>query len=171
MAIESDKYLVWSTEAHFYLPTAVLIQEKLGKNLENELGQDEDDGQVEENNFLEECMWFIKDFCLEYTVSYNNVLSRNQLEYLLATNENEERLSLRRAYVELVRYAFNDEGDLVGVQTGLNVIKGQITPLEELRGRRELSSRLERILHRSGLLFKGERVWEIPTDAVRGTDY
>jgi hypothetical protein len=161
----------WNTEAHFYLPTSVLIQEKAGIDLSGELGQDNDNGLLEANIFLEDCMNFIKDFIINDSVTHDLILLRNQVEYLIASNTNEERLALRRAYVELVKYSFNDEGDLVGRQTGLNVVKGQITPLEELRGRRELSGKLERILHNSGLYYKGNRAWLVPDTAIRGTDY
>ena len=164
--ITKDNYMSWDSTAHFYLPTDELIQAKLNINLEVELGS-----ETEKNLFLEDAMWFIKDYLISYGEQQAVTSNTRKIEYMLANNSNNERLSLQRAYVEFVRYAKNDEGDMVSLQTGLNLIKGQIVPINELRGRIELSGRLERILRNSGLLYGGVRTWTIPTDAVYGTDY
>lgn len=166
MAIENNNYMTWDTEAHFYLPTDELIQAKLNVNLEVELGS-----ETEKNLFLEDAMWFIKDYVLSVVNPTDMVSNTKKIEYLAASNVQNERLSLQRAYIEFVRYAKNDEGDMVSLQTGINLIKGQIVPIDELRGRRELSGRLERILRNSGLLYGGVRTWTIPDTAVYGTDY
>ena len=166
MAIENNNYMSWDTEAHFYLPTDELIQTKLNINLEVELGS-----EIEKNLFLEDAMWFIKDYLTAYGNQSDITNNERKIEYLVAMNDRKERSSLQRAFVEFVRYAKNDEGDMVSLQTGLNLIKGQIVPIDELRGRRELSGRLERILRNSGLLYGGVRTWVIPEDAVYGTDY
>jgi len=166
MAILNDNYLTWDTEAHFYLPSAELIQDKLNLNLEVMLGS-----EVEAQLYLEDAMWFIKDYIINYGNDWNRTTSTRKIEYALALNESQERLSLKRAFVEFVRYAKNDEGDMVSLQTGLNLIAGQIVPIEELRGRKELSGRLERILKNSYMLYSGSRAWSIPSTAVYGVDY
>ena len=171
MAIKEDKYMTYDYENHIYIPTDELFLDKLGKNLEVELGQNEDDGARESLNFRTDMAYFIKDFALEYTQSCDIVNTRMQIEYDIAQDYNFQRRDLQRAYVEFARYAFNDEGDLVGLQSGVSLIKGQIVPVEQLRGRVELSSRLERILRQSGIWYKGTRAWTLETDLVYGVDY
>lgn len=166
MAIENDTYMVYDYDIHNYTFTNKLIQDKLNENLELKLG-----GTLQANIFREDVMNFIKDFIVDYGISYNKKETRQQIEWLIADNFDGEREALQRAYVEFIRYAFNDEGDMLGIQTGLNVIKGQVVDVEKLRGDIELSSRLTRVLRNSKLLFKGQRVWYVPDDAVYGTDY
>jgi hypothetical protein len=166
MAITNDTYMKYNYAIHAYTFTNRLIQDKLNVDLVDRLN-----GTNEANTFREDVMYFIKDFLVDYGVSYNINETRKQIEWLIADNFDGERTAIQRAYVEFVRYALNDEGDLLGVQTGLNVIKGQIVDIEKLRGDIELSSRLTRVLRNSKLLFKGQRMWTLPEDAVYGTDY
>jgi len=166
MAILNDKFMTWDDDAHFYLPSAELMQNKLNLNLQKTLG-----GETEARLFLEDTMWFIKDYIVAYGDNRDVKITTRKIEYDTANDDNHQRRDLQRAYVEFVRYAKNDEGDMVSLQTGINLIKGQIVPIDELRGRRELSGRLERILRNSGLLYGGIRTWTIPTEAVYGTDY
>lgn len=164
--ITQDNYMTYDFTKHMYIPTQELIQEKLNINLVEELG-----GENEKNNFLEDCAYFVKDFCLHYGITNDISKRRQQIEWIIFKNANQERDYLQRAYVEYVRYAINDEGDLVGTQTGLNVVQGQVLSVNELRGRRELSSRLERTLKNGGLLFRGRFVFDIPTTDQYGVDY
>jgi len=166
MAIVNDNLMSWDTDAHFYLPTDELIQQKLKINLEVMLG-----GETEKNLFLEDAMWFIKDFLIAYGDRWDISNNTRKIEYEVANDDNNQRRDLQRAFVEFVRYAKNDEGDMVSLQTGINLIKGQIVPIDELRGRRELSGRLERILRNSNLLYGGRRTYSIPIEAVYGVDY
>ena len=166
MATSNDKYMVYDLDIHTYRFTNVLIEEKLNIKLDVELN-----GSKEADAFREDVMYFIKDFCINYTNSWDYNTTRQQIEWTIFNNSNGEREYLQRAYVEVVRYAINDEGDLVGIQSGVNTINGTITPIDELRGSRELSGRLERILRISGLLFIGNRAWLVPTEDVYGTDY
>lgn len=163
--VTTNKYMTYSYEYHMYIPTSVLLNDKLNYDMAKTIGE------KEANLWLEEIAWFIKDFCIAYGNKKDIFDTTKKIEYMIYLNEQDQLLSLQRAYVEVVRYALNDEGDMVGTQTGLNVIQGQIIPLEELRGRRELSARLERILYNSGLLYGGEHIWDIPDTMVRGTDY
>jgi glycosylphosphatidylinositol transamidase (GPIT) subunit GPI8 len=163
--IITDKYIAYNLEDHMYYPLPALLQDKLNYDIHKTIGEKEG------NIWLEDIAWFIKDFCIAYGDKENVFETTKKIEYMIYLNAQDQVKYLKRAYVEVVRYALNDEGDHVGSQTGLNVIKGQIIPVEELRGRRELSARLERILLNSGLLFKGIRTWSIPTTVTRGTDY
>jgi len=166
MIITTDKHIAYTYDDNMYVPTNVLFQEKLNYDIHKTIGENEG------NIWLEEIAWFIKDFCIDHgSSSEDNFENTKKIEYEIYLNEQDQVKYLKRAYVEVVRYALNDEGDHVGSQTGLNVIKGQIIPVEELRGRRELSARLERILYNSGLLYGGQRTWTIPDTVTRGTDY
>ena len=163
--------MVWNEDMHFYVPTTELFKNKLGVILSTELGQEEDDGEALALEYCEDMAYWVKDFALFYGRYTDVQLARKQIEYIVAMDDNNEKIDLQRAYVEFMRYAFNDEGDLVGVQTGLNVVKGQVIPVAQLRGSVELSGALERILTNSGILYRGYRDWEIDEDAVYGVDY
>jgi hypothetical protein len=148
------------------IPSKLLFADKLNINLDVQLGSD-----LEANNYMEDLAYFVRDFLVFYTDQTNLRLSQEKIEYLIYLNDYDQRISWQRALVELVRYAANDDGDMVGLQTGLNLISGSITDLKQIRGGRELSGRLHRILSNSGLLYGGTRNWVIPTTIVRGTDF
>jgi hypothetical protein len=166
MAIVEDKYMTYDYDLHAYNFSNELIKDKLNENLAVKLN-----GDVEANIFREDVRDFIKDYIVDYGVSYSKKEARQQIEWLIAQDLDNERYAIQRAYVEFCRYAFQDEGDMLGLQTGLNVVKGQIVDISKLRGDAELSSRLYRVLKNSKLLFKGQRMWYVPNDAVYGTDY
>jgi len=164
--ITTDKHIEYSYEDNMYYPLPALFQDKLNYDVHKTIGE------TEGNIWLEEIAWFIKDFCIAYSNQMvDNFENTKLIEYDIYLNDQDQVKYLKRAYVEVVRYALNDEGDHVGTQTGLNVIDGQIIPIAQLRGRIELSARLERVLENSGLLFRGKRLWEIPSTIERGTDF
>ena len=165
MALSNDKYMTYDLTKHLYTFENELILAKLNIDLELELGS-----SIEANIFREDCAYFIQDFCIEYSGGRTDYVKK-QIAEMIFINDNDERTAIQRVYVELVRYAFNSEGDLVGLQTGVNTVKGQITPLEQLRGSRELSGRLERILKNSHILFRGTRDYRLDEDYTYGVDY
>lgn len=164
MALLDTTYMEYDLTNHMYKPLPKLFKDKLNLDINVWLG-----GEIEEQNYMEELAYFIQDFCIDSARSYDKFETKKQIAWAIYENLREERTSLQRAYVELVRYAKNDEGDMIGIQTGFK--KGIVIPLNELRGRRELSSRLERILNNSRLAFRGKRAWDLPTDVEYGTDY
>jgi len=164
--ITTDKHIEYTFDDHMYIPLPALLQDKLDYDIHKKIGDKEG------NIWLEDIAWFIKDFCIAFSGGFQDKLESTKLiEYDIFLNDQDQVKYLKRAYVEVVRYALDDEGGHIGTQTGLNVISGQILPVAELRGRRELSAQLERILRNSGLLFGGRRRWEIPNTVIRGTDY
>lgn len=165
--VTTDKDVEYELTTHLYLPQASLFENRLNISIDK-LG-----GEEEYQIFQRDCAEFIKDFCVYYNRYDTSLEAKKKYEVSLYENANDEVEELKRAYVEYARYAINDEGDLIGGQTGVDFVKYTLIPLEELRGNRELSSRLERILRNAGLLVKGEQTWlaDNMTDGVRGTDY
>lgn len=166
MALLNDTYMEYDLTVNAYRFTNVLIQDKLNVNLADRLK-----GDIEANIFREDVMYFIQDYCINYGGTWDNLKKKQLIAEMIFLNGNGERTAIQRAYVEFVRYALNDEGDMVGGQTGLNVIKGQIVDIEKLRGDVELSARLNRVLRNSHLLFKGQFSFNAETDYTYGTDY
>jgi hypothetical protein len=166
MAITDDKYMEYDLTVHTYRFTNELIQDKLNENLEVRLG-----GEIEARLFREDTMYFIQDYCVNYGGTWDVAKKKQLIAEMIFLNGNGEREALQRAYVEFVRYALNDEGDMLGLQTGVDTEKGVVVSLDVLRGDRELSARLYRILRNSNLLFKGQFSFNAETDYTYGTDY
>ncbi len=165
--VTTDKDIEYNISKHMYIPTLSLFENRLN------LSEQSFGGKEEFEIFAMDCAEFIKDYCV-YNNRYDTTLEANKkFEVSVYENQLDEVYNLKRAYVEYTRYAQNDEGDLVGSQTGVNFKTGTIIALKDIRGNRELSSRLERILDKSGLLYKGKQEWlaDNLTDGVRGTDY
>jgi len=166
MAIENDKYMEYSLAKHSYTFTNVLIQDKLNINLAVRLNGDD-----EADIFREDVMYFIQDYCINYGGTWDNLKKKQLIAEMIFLNGNGEREAIQRAYVEFVRYALNDEGDMLGLQTGVDIKKNIVVALDVLRGDRELSSRLHRILRNSNILFEGQFSFNAETDYTYGTDY
>ncbi len=164
MAIVNDTYMVYDLPKHMYIPQPKLFKDKLNLDINAWLG-----GEIEELNYMEDLAYFIQDFCIEYAQSQDSNRVKKLIAYDIYEDAIGQRTSLQRAYVELVRYAKNDEGDMIGIQTGYR--KGTVIPLNELRGSRELSSRLERVLKGTYLLYTGKRIWTLDDSVEYGVDY
>ena len=166
MAILNDLDMTYNLEEHYYILSVLAVQERLNINLEKELG-----GLDNATVFL----WDIADKLHQYIWAYIRTQNQKFWRFRMYTNSLEERLGIKKAMLAMVRYAINDEGDMVGDQTGLNIVAGQKVSLEELRGRIEISANTEETLYNYELLYGGLNVWTInednPDDAVEGVDY
>jgi len=166
MAITSDLYMTYNLEEHYYILSVLAVQERLNVNLENELG-----GLDEANVFL----WDIADKLHQYIWAYVRTQNIPYWRFRMYLNDVDERLGIKKAMLAMVRYAINDEGDMVGDQTGLNIVQGQKITLDQLRGRIEISANVEETLTNYGLLYGGHNVWNIanhnPDGAIEGEDY
>ncbi len=160
----TDKDITWDATLRVYVPNISLFENRLN------LSEQSFGGKEEFDIFAKDCAEFIKDFCIYYAGEFDKFEVKKKLEYEIYTNTRDEVADLKRAYVEYARYSQNDEGDLVGTQSGINFKTLTVLSLSETRGGRELSSRLERILSNCGLLYKGKRNWNV-NDLTRGTDY
>jgi len=166
MAILNDVDMTYNLEEHYYILSTIAVQTRLNINLEEELG-----GLDNATVFL----WDIADKLHQYIWAYIRTVNAPFWKFRMYTNSLEERLGIKKAMLAMVRYAINDEGDMVGDQTGLNIVAGQKVSLEELRGRIEISANTEETLYNYELLYGGLNVWTInednPDDAVEGVDY
>jgi hypothetical protein len=166
MAIVNDVDMTYDLEEHYYILSAIAVQQRLNINLEDELG-----GLDEANVFLHD----IADKLHQYIWAYIRSVNRPFWRWRMYANEVEERTGIKKAMLAMVRYAINDEGDMVGDQTGLNIVAGQKVSLEELRGRIEISANAEETLYNYDLLYGGLNHWSLyaanESGAVEGVDY
>ncbi len=165
--VTTDKDIEYNISKHMYIPTLSLFENRLN------LSEQSFGGKEEFEIFAMDCAEFIKDYCV-YNNAYDGTMeAKKKFEVVIYENKADEVADLKRAYVEYARYAQNDEGDLVGTQRGVNFKTLVSLNLNDIRGNRELSSRLGRILRASGLLFNGRQIWKADsyTTGVRGTDY
>jgi hypothetical protein len=166
MAILSDLEMTYNLEEHYYILSPLAVQTRLNINLEDELG-----GLDNATVFL----WDIADKLHQYIWAYIRTVNTPFWRFRMYTNSLEERLGIKKAMLAMVRYAINDEGDMVGDQTGLNIVQGQKVSLEELRGRIEISANAEETLYNYDLLYGGLNHWSLyaanESGAVEGVDY
>lgn len=164
--VTGDKYINYDYDKHIYIPTLALFQDKLDVN-ENSFG-----GTKEFELFAEDVANFIKDFCVFYNTTEKSKYTIKTLwEYLVYKNAYDEVYDLKRAYVEFARYALDNQGDKVGTQTGIDWSSFMALDENVLKGNRELSSRLQRVLRNSGLYWRGKWKWSVPDTVTRGTDF
>jgi hypothetical protein len=163
--ITTDKYIVYDLPSHLYIPTQALFTDRLNID-EAKLG-----GVKEAKIMFRDMAEFMLDFCVQFGANPDKFGLKKLIEYKIYQNSQDEVYDLKRAYVEYMRYAIDNQGDLIGTQSGIDFKNMTVLDLNDIRGGRELSSRLQRALSNSGLLFRGKWNWSVPTSVVRGTDY
>lgn len=165
MLVTSDKYIEYDLESHLYIPKQALFTDRLNID-EAKLG-----GIKEATIIFRDTAEFVMDFCVQFGANPEKFELKKLIEYKIYQNSQDEVYDLKRAYVEYMRYAINNQGDLIGTQSGIDFKNMTVLDLKDIRGGRELSSRLQRILSNSGLLFRGKWNWPVPPSTVRGIDY
>ena len=86
MAIVNDNYMEYDYDIHAYRFTNRLIEEKLNEKLDVRLN-----GSVEADIFREDVMYFIKDFCIDASNSWDFDNTKKQIEYLIYENLKNQR--------------------------------------------------------------------------------
>lgn len=150
------------TEIHRYILKLDHVKKITGIDLQVEFGSKE-----KAEIFLVDTSNFIYDYL------YDNERPENQpiIEYMIAKKSPLQgfsgRKAILRAMEEQVKYALQSDGDLVGQQTGINLNKGTVIKLSDLRGRREIAAGSERALRSAGFLRGMTMVMFINPDDYR----